>query len=534
MFILISSSTVLKISSEAEVNQRKALQRVEQEEAKKIEVELNSAERRAAMEACAKLGFTLDNVEGVADIKPKALGMKGREIDFDMLEVGERPSMLKTKDGQLLKADTQKANKRSRVDLGQVVDESKVSHFTDETDGGPAGLDGDFVALDSEGVRIDPQQFGEVNYNHKLRRKLHRAIEAAQIRQELLVRKTAVEHCKQNGIEVPAELQGEYKPIKLNGRRILENGQIETEKQERVRKRLELAEYNKAAKVLRQQAKAAAVEAGLRKFAELTGQLPVVPDNTIAIGEVESPDLEDVASPSKKRRRNGDDEDARKSKKSKKSQAASTQPHNIGLVEPTKILGKPVPLSENVTGMAISYCTTPETNEISANDKTIRKERKRAKRAAAREVEGTTGDAASESLVVNVAGKSKSHKSKKSQTSTPGDEVASSLDKGTGKKSKSQSTKVVDGENKQAKDLGLGGAERWNADSLDGDAARKNKFLRLLGAGKAGAAQAAERSSKESNGLSNIKKVESDLVQQFDAGIRMKHDGQSKRKGLGA
>jgi len=38
--------------------------------------------------------------------------------------------------------------------------------------------------------------------------------------------------------------------------------------------RLELAEFNKAAKVLRKQAKEIAKEAGLRVYAEMTGRIP--------------------------------------------------------------------------------------------------------------------------------------------------------------------------------------------------------------------------------------------------------------------
>lgn len=54
---------------------------------------------------------------------------------------------------------------------------------------------------------------------------------------------------------------------------ILENGGTEPAKQERVRARPELAEFNKASKVLGRQAKQCAMEAGLRKHAASTGRL---------------------------------------------------------------------------------------------------------------------------------------------------------------------------------------------------------------------------------------------------------------------
>jgi hypothetical protein len=189
-------------------------------------------------------------------------------------------------------------------------------------------MEGDFVSLNFSGG-ADGREFEALNYNHKLRRKLHRAIEAAQIQKELLVRVKAKEHCEKNGIPVPPELAVEYKPIKLSGRRILEDGSVETEKQERVRKRLELAEYNKAAKVLRQQAKAEAIEAGLRVFARLTskrasgaqdGAQEVSANGITGNTEVES---KSEILRSKKRQRADNETDSKITKKSKISSGSS-------------------------------------------------------------------------------------------------------------------------------------------------------------------------------------------------------------------
>jgi hypothetical protein len=82
-----------------------------------------------------------------------------------------------------------------------------------------------------------------------------------------------LEHCLNNDVEPLEELKKPYERVVLKIPRVLEDGSLETEKQARVRKMLELAEYNKAAKVLRRQAKQVATEAGLRKHAELTGRI---------------------------------------------------------------------------------------------------------------------------------------------------------------------------------------------------------------------------------------------------------------------
>src|SRR5271170_6512205 len=115
------------------------------------------------MEVCVKLGFTLDNVKGVNDIKPKALGMKGQEVDFDILEIGDRPSELNIKDEKLAGELKEKNFKGNRVDLSKAADDSKASLLT--SDGaGPAGLDGDFISLDFGGEIASGEQFKALNY----------------------------------------------------------------------------------------------------------------------------------------------------------------------------------------------------------------------------------------------------------------------------------------------------------------------------------------------------------------------------------
>ena len=210
-----------------------------------------------ALELCAALGFTLGNTAGVDEVKPRALGMKGIDVDFDAIEVGESRSNVKPK----------KAN--SRVNLGDVPDHAKAEYINtgEQSDDGEMQ---DFIKLDvGEG-----QNFERLNYNHKLRRKLRRAIDNAEICKEMLVRQRALDLYLEKNIEVPPELKTPYKPINIKGQRILENGIFETAKQERVRARMELAEFNIQMRILRKQAKEAAIHAGLRKHAELTGKIP--------------------------------------------------------------------------------------------------------------------------------------------------------------------------------------------------------------------------------------------------------------------
>ena len=191
------------------------------------------------------------------EVQPRALGMKGIEVDFDAIEVGESRSDVKSK----------KAN--GRVNLGGVPDHAKAEYIAvgrQVEDREPE----DFIKLDvGEG-----QDFETLNYNHKLRRKLRRAIENAEIRKEMLVRQRALDSYTEKNMEIPPELRTPYKPINVKGHRILENGTLETAKQERVRARMELVEFNSQMRILRRQAKNAAIYAGLRKHAELMGKIP--------------------------------------------------------------------------------------------------------------------------------------------------------------------------------------------------------------------------------------------------------------------
>ena len=243
--------------AEEQTKHKTKLKSLEDEESKKIAVEVNVLERKMALEHSAHLGFTLANTPGVDEIKPRALGMKGVEVDFNALEAGNSRSTVKPKNTK-------------KVDLSRMPQDTGVELITaNKRVSNTEGVD-EFIGLDiGEG-----QDHETLNYNHKLRRKLRRAIDNAEVQKEVLVRKRAADFYLSKNMQPPPELKTPLKPVNVKGQRVLENGTLETAKQERVRTRMELAEYNKAARVLRKQAKQSAMEAGLRKHAELIGKLP--------------------------------------------------------------------------------------------------------------------------------------------------------------------------------------------------------------------------------------------------------------------
>ena len=123
--------------------------------------------------------------------------MKDVEVDFDMLGVGQTSSGVQVKQ-----------NRNNRVNLGAVPleSEAKLHRVGGET---PAESPGEFISLDvGEG-----QDFEAINYNHKTRRKLRRALEAAEIAKEMVVRKAALGHYQKNDIKPPEELKTLYKPM---------------------------------------------------------------------------------------------------------------------------------------------------------------------------------------------------------------------------------------------------------------------------------------------------------------------------------
>lgn len=261
-----------QVIRQEERRRRKFLVAMEDEERKRLAVQVNVKNRKDALDAAAALGFTLENVEGVDEIQPKTLGTKGLQVDFNKLEYdGDRPSGLRILDGK-----PRSKPQGNRVDLGAVPDESQARPVfsRDHASGANASTLGqqDFVGFGQEASQGHEAQ--AISYNHKIRRKLRRAMEGAKIRQEMLVRAKAIEHCEENGLEVPATLKTPERPISTRGQRTLPSGLLETAKQERTRAKVELTEFNKQARVLRKQAKEMAIEAGIRIYLELMGRIP--------------------------------------------------------------------------------------------------------------------------------------------------------------------------------------------------------------------------------------------------------------------
>ncbi|KAL8879932.1 MAG: hypothetical protein Q9198_002552 [Flavoplaca austrocitrina] len=252
---------IWKVIREQHVKERTMLKAAEEEESKKIAVEVNEAERRTALDLCESLGFTLDNTPGLENIKPQALGMRGKEVDFAAIQAGKREGDVE-------------ARKPKRVDLREIAQSVKETYIPTVSSRTPDNVE-TFIKLDVG----DGQDHESLNLNHKLRRKLRRALDNAQVQKEMLVRQNTINHLQAKGIEVPNKLKTSGKARNARGMRIKENGALETAKQERVRARVELAEFNNASKVLRRQAKQCAIEAGLRKHAMLTRRLS--PENGI-------------------------------------------------------------------------------------------------------------------------------------------------------------------------------------------------------------------------------------------------------------
>ena len=448
-----------------------------------------------ALDYCAALGFTLANTAGVDKIKPRALGMKGIEIDFDAIQVGESRSDVKAK----------KAN--SRVNLGEVPDHAKTEYIsTDQRvkDEEPE----DFIEIDvGEG-----QDFEALKLNHKLRRKLRRAIDNADIGKEMLVRQRALDYYNDKIIEIPPELRTPYKPINTKGQRILENGTLENAKQERVRARMELAEFNTQMRILRKQAKDAAIYAGLQKHAELIGRIPST-DAPVKIGEADHAEQDDghadimsaletslpVAAPGAARaglkRSQSESEDATSSESGDQPKEASSAPSTSD--------GYP-----NVESRSPAY-------GIRASKRQKERPRIDGSKLNNARSKSTNGD---RQAMID-AELALTAKTKKEDGQMP---------------SRSRSLRVVDGKlghNSGRNCVGTG-ANSWNVDDLAGDKSRKRKFLRLLGgqtsdtSGNAGSVARSTPSAKYSDHING------DLERQYESGMAYKIE--SKRKGLGA
>lgn len=463
------------MSLEEQTREKTRLKSIEDEESKKVAVDISILERKAALDCCAALGFTLANTTGVDEIKPRALGMKGIEVDFDAIEIGETRSDVKPK------------NANSRVNLGNVPDHAKAEYITTDQrseDGEPD----DFIKFDvGEG-----QDYETLNYNHKLRRKLRRAIDNAEIRKEMLVRQRALDHCNEKNIEVPPELRTPYKPINIKGQRILDNGTLETAKQERVRARMELAEFNTQMRILRKQAKEAAIYAGLRKHAELIGKI--------------------VSSNPPKR-----DEEAENGEQDR------------GTADIMSALESSLPMAAPVAvRVAIKRCRVESEDYTSSDSGDQSEQDPRAPSTSEDkpniESSNSTNEIeASKQQRLHNDGSTLSNKQSESINSDRQAMIDAELALGANKKRRkdTQRLREVDAnvERKYGRNSVGKGANSWNVDCLPGDRSRKSKFLRLLGGQKSmlegsdGPADVSARSAEYSS------HVNADLERQYEIGL---------------
>ena len=264
---------VWKMINEERVKERTRMKSLEEEEAKRIAVEITNIERARALQVCEALGCTFQTTKGIDEIEPRIPGLKDHEIDWSVLdkEDDEEPSPIPNK---LASGSTSKSNKR--VDLSTAAKETQSVFLvpSSSTRNAPDPTSSsDFLSF-TQDPSSTPIDHAPVNYNHRLRRKLRRALDDALIRKEALIRQAAIAKFTSQNFSPPPILLTPLKPLNKLQPRILENGTLETEKQERIRTRMELADFNHASKVLRRQAKQKALEAGLRRFAIATGKIP--------------------------------------------------------------------------------------------------------------------------------------------------------------------------------------------------------------------------------------------------------------------
>ena len=472
---------------------------MEEEESKKIAINVNDMERKVAMDHCMALGFTIENTEETDEIKPRALGMRGVEVDFDKIEIAERRSDIKLKE-----PSKQSINKR--VNLGDAPEDVKAQYIPT----GQRNDDGneEFIKLDiGEG-----QDHETLSYNHKLRRKLRRAIDNCQIKKEELVRERAIKHYQDKGEEPPSLLKTPMKSINVRGVRILDSGLLETAKQERVRARLELAEFNTQMRVLRKQAKEAAIYAGLKKHAEVRGRIPVTNDSSNKNDEAEKP-LQDNAADFLGLLEKAFPAPAPQDIQSSHNQDVSASDGSASNESDDQSDALPSSSDSEVNS---------DSDSSSADEKSSPKRQKLENGGVTpSDKQSKSTNSARQALIDAESAKTARLKVSDKQQTPNG----------------SRSLREVNGNSnrisrKAGKPTGANAVSNWNVKGLSGDDVRRSKFQRLLGGGKAmpnGDGAGMENGSRP--GI-NGAQMNADLERQYEYGIGMKKG--SKRKGLGS
>ncbi|KAI0120080.1 small acidic protein family-domain-containing protein [Nemania sp. FL0031] len=181
-----------------------------------------------------------------------------------------------------------------------------------------------------------------------------------------------------------------------------------------------------------------------------------------------------------------------------------------------------------------------ETANADGADRADRKEKKKK-----RKVETSDDDHSEEEIEAEktISKKEKKKKDKKEHAVEESEATEVASTNGTPKEKKEKKKKREKKEKQPAEEpvsaspvegeASTNGGEQWNVSHLEGDAKRKQKFLRLLGGGKANGVAGSDPTPSTSS-KADITKMQSDLERQFDVGMKMKQEGHSHRRGLGA
>lgn len=212
-----------------------------------------------------------------------------------------------------------------------------------------------------------------------------------------------------------------------------------------------------------------------------------------------------------------------KPKKSKRSKDSSKAIDTEEATEDGEFSKKKKKNKEHISPSTSALHPTPE-----AIKKIVQKEKVRVKQNKKRLEKLAKVDEAYDAL----QSKTKKRKRSKEEDYT-GDGAETKPEKPRKKKSKAKEAVEAPREPTPAAVEESTGGEQWNADALTGDEARKAKFLRLLGAGKSNGSVSSSR-HKFHTDVAAIQKTQSELERQYDAGMKLKHDGGSKRRGIGA
>ncbi|KAM0813872.1 putative Small acidic protein family-domain-containing protein [Seiridium cardinale] len=253
--------------------------------------------------------------------------------------------------------------------------------------------------------------------------------------------------------------------------------------------------------------------------------------------------------------------DKKKKKKSKKSKEAKEEPlHDV--TESADATEEPIPdgtsdkkkKKKSKKSKSEELETEAVEEAIIADEPTVdgakdKKEKKKSKKSKKSKSEDAGDDEVADDDVADSETKAQKKRKREGDVDAPAADDSTTVEAAAAaefadgpkekkqKKSKKAKKSVGDAEaNLETKDVegqetSVDGVEQWNVHALGGGSARQDKFMRLLGAKKAGNAEA---SSGAAHGVSSqqINSIQHDLERQFNAGMKKKDIG--GKRGLGA